>query len=134
MKICKNCQQEKDENTEFSTDKTRRNMKSFYCRKCDSKRRYEYSQKIRMKALCAYTNNNPKCECCGETTFEFLSIDHTDGSGSIHRKEIGQGSRIYFWLIKNNFPPGFRVLCMNCNHSLGMRGYCPHQRKTTNHS
>jgi hypothetical protein len=26
------------------------------------------------------------------------------------------------------------VLCMNCNHSLGVRGYCPHQLKSDDHT
>jgi hypothetical protein len=30
-------------------------------------------------------------------------------------------------LIKNNFPDGFQVLCHNCNMSIGLYGYCPHQ-------
>lgn len=41
----------------------------------------------------------------------------------------GRGWVITLWLKKNNYPPGFRVLCMNCNFSLGMRGYCPHQKE-----
>jgi len=67
------------------------------------------------------------CACCGETTYEFLSIDHTNGDGAKHRKEIGTySSAIYKWLKKNNYPPGFRTLCMNCNYALGLFGYCPH--------
>ena len=29
----------------------------------------------------------------------------------------------------NSFPPGFRVLCHNCNQALGAYGYCPHKGK-----
>jgi hypothetical protein len=33
---------------------------------------------------------------------------------------------MYAYLIRNNFPEGYRVLCHNCNQSLGYFGYCPH--------
>lgn len=72
----------------------------------------------------------PVCACCGVTHIEFLSIDHSEGNGAAHRAEVNgdprNGKNLYVWLRKNNFPPGFRVLCMNCNFSLGHHGYCPH--------
>jgi len=68
------------------------------------------------------------CACCGEAQKEFLSIDHINGGGYKHRKEVGAlgGSGFYRWLINNNYPEGYRVLCHNCNLSLGHYGYCPH--------
>ena len=69
-----------------------------------------------------------KCTCCGETRIEFLTIDHINGGGNKHRKEIGGGSKIYNWLIKNNFPEGFQVLCFNCNCAKSFSGYCPHKK------
>lgn len=66
------------------------------------------------------------CACCGEDIFEFLTIDHVAGDGAEHRRSMGSKRDIYAWLRKNNFPSGFRVLCMNCNFSLGYHGYCPH--------
>ena len=68
-----------------------------------------------------------KCACCGETQEEFLTIDHINGNGLQHRKKYKlSGSKIYRWLMRNNYPSGFRVLCYNCNCSLGLIGYCPH--------
>jgi len=56
------------------------------------------------------------CACCGATAN--LTIDHVNGDGKQHRKEIGVNSlAIYRWLIKNDFPPGFQTLCMPCNVS-----------------
>lgn len=68
------------------------------------------------------------CRCCGDTHIEFLSIDHIAGGGAKHRKAngIAGGVDLYQWLKEHNFPSGFRVLCMNCNCSLGRYGYCPH--------
>lgn len=37
------------------------------------------------------------------------------------------GERTYFWLSKNGYPPGFRVLCFNCNAAMHMFGICPHE-------
>lgn len=82
-----------------------------------------------MIVLVHYGGDPPKCVCCGETYLEFLSIDHINGGGRKHLKQIGcYGQGFYAWLIKNNFPEGYRVLCINCNFSLGHYGYCPHRK------
>lgn len=65
------------------------------------------------------------CACCGEAHIEFLSIDHINDDGAAHRKTF-KGS-LHRWLAKHNFPPGYRVLCMNCNWVRGRFGYCPHE-------
>ena len=72
------------------------------------------------------------CACCGETEITFLTIDHIDGSGREHRgKVLGNrstgGDRFYRWLKKNDFPPGFQVLCRNCNWGKHIYGKCPHK-------
>jgi len=69
-----------------------------------------------------------KCDCCGENRVEFLAIDHVNGGGRKHRQSLSS-SDITRWIIKNNFPAGFRILCHNCNQSLGAYGYCPHQKE-----
>lgn len=60
------------------------------------------------------------CACCD--TAERLTIDHVNGGGTEHRKEIGLkndagGDKFYRWLVKNNFPEGFQTLCGPCNSS-----------------
>lgn len=68
-----------------------------------------------------------KCVCCGERHIEFLTIDHTDGSGATHRRSKGKGRGIYRDLKRRGFPKEkYQVLCLNCNISLGFYGYCPH--------
>lgn len=53
---------------------------------------------------------------CGEKRLGALTIDHIGGGGKEHRAQIGSsGDLIYRWLIAHGFPPGFRVLCANCN-------------------
>lgn len=88
----------------------------------------EYNRKIRKMAIDAYGG---KCNCCGETTHEFLGIDHINGGGSKHRRElVNQGTTVYLWLKKNQYPLGYQVLCHNCNLAKGFYGKCPHNIKT----
>jgi len=57
------------------------------------------------------------CACCGST--DYLSIDHVNGDGEEHRKQVGirTGTKTYRWLVRNNFPEGFQTLCAACNAS-----------------
>lgn len=52
------------------------------------------------------------CAGCGENNPATLTIDHINGGGSAHRRQIG--SQFYKWLVKHNFPRGFRTLCGSC--------------------
>jgi len=88
--------------------------------------------KQRFIVLSYYSNRttdegNPTCNCCGEDIIQFLEIDHINGDGNKHRKELGY-DRIEGWLIRNNFPEGFQVLCCNCNKGKQLNGgKCPHE-------
>ncbi len=95
------------------------------CQKC-ADRCVRRQRRLRDEVFAAY--GGYRCRCCGETTPEFLHIDHVHNDGAEHRRRIGSGSRIYEWLRKNQFPPGFQVLCANCNLAKGHYGCCPHQR------
>ncbi len=71
-----------------------------------------------------------KCSCCGESILDFLAIDHIDGGGCQHRREIGikNGTAFYSWLRRNNYPKEFQVLCHNCNYSKFInKGICIHK-------
>jgi hypothetical protein len=75
-----------------------------------------------------------RCACCGETTIEFLTIDHVNGDGAKHRRRLKEsggygGLSLYRSIKRAGFPPDFQVLCYNCNvgrHRNG--GVCPHRR------
>jgi len=72
--------------------------------------------RIKKLVLGHYSNGKLKCVRCGFSDIRALSIDHINGGGTLHRKQIrGRGSMMYRWLIKNNFPKGYMTLCMNCN-------------------
>jgi hypothetical protein len=84
--------------------------------------RYEYMRKRRYEAkLAAFRaySNDLSCRLCNESHVEFLCLDHVDGGGKRHRKEVGRGSGFYGWLSNNNYPPGFQLLCLNCNFRKG---------------
>lgn len=83
-----------------------------------------YMRNRRQQVYDHYGNN---CECCGETQYEFLSIDHKNGGGTQHRlRDNIRGSSIIGWIIANDYPDEFRILCHNCNQAIGFYGRCPH--------
>ena len=73
--------------------------------------RSEWRQIRKFKIIHHYSKGTMICARCGFSDIRALSIDHIDGGGTQHRKLIGD---LYGWLNKNNYPEGFRVLCMNC--------------------
>ena len=99
------------------------------CLECKSKQNRNRYVQTRLEVLRHYSKSEtPFCDCCGETIYEFLTIDHINGGGRAHRKEIhGTFASICQWLKRHDFPDGFRVLCLNCNGALGFYGFCPHQ-------
>lgn len=90
----------------------------------------EYRRRRRLQVIEHYSNGTNACACCGEKHIEFLTIDHINNDGAEHRKKIGLGGgATYGWLVKNNYPKGYQVLCFNCNCAIGVHGYCPHKPK-----
>jgi len=66
------------------------------------------------------------CECCGESHLAMLTLDHKNNDGAAHRRQLKMYT-IYHWVVKNNFPDLFRVMCFNCNCGRRINGgICPH--------
>jgi len=122
-KICSRCRipQLVDENF----PRSRRSADGFnaLCYACSSIKAKEVRQRRKWRVLSHYSEGSMSCKCCGESRYEFLTLDHELGGGNIHRASVGD---VYTWALKEGFPQGFRVLCMNCNSSFGLYGYCPH--------
>lgn len=93
-----------------------------YVKKCSKKR-------IAKQKSLVFEAYGGKCSCppCGELNLKFLTVDHINGGGKKHVREVARG-RLYAWLIKNNFPKDeFRLLCWNCNCGRNHNGgTCPH--------
>ena len=104
-------------------------------RSLNNKYMLSYRLVNKMKVLRHYGGEPPSCACCGESIPEFLSLDHIDNNGAKHRSEnkLASGAQTYSWLIKNGYPDGFQVLCMNCNTAKAHAPdhVCPHKRQWT---
>ncbi len=83
-----------------------------------------YRKALKRKVIEGYGG---ECVCCGETEIVFLTIDHVNRDGHLHRQRNGGGHMIYRELIKEKFPSYCRVLCMNCNFAIRFGNICPHQ-------
>lgn len=90
--------------------------------------------KIRLEILTHYSEDPPKCACCGETGLPFLTLDHIEGDGAKQRRAVkeARGNGFFYWLKKNAFPSGIQVLCANCNFAKRVGPCCPHQLKNEN--
>ena len=132
----------REKNPELSKSRQKERSKRFREKQIGYGKRYYYKYReqiiertiknnrarYRDRRLNCIEHYGNKCGCCGETRIEFLSIDHINGNGLKHRKELAiKNMNIFEYLTKNNYPEGFRVLCHNCNQSFGHYGYCPHQ-------
>lgn len=102
------------------------------CRKKSCKSAALTNRKLKEETIRQYGG---ACSCCGETKYEFLTIDHIKGDGAAHRREVfnaerAGGPKIHRWLRANGYPKDrFRLLCYNCNCARGFFGYCPHEKE-----
>lgn len=87
------------------------------CRVCIEKSRVLTKRRAaRLKAQ-ALNHYGWSCVFCGESYELFLTIDHINDDGAVHRRseKISTGSKTYRWLEKQGYPDGFQVACFNCN-------------------
>ena len=143
MRVCNVCKLEKSLN-EFYKDSQKKLGISHTCKNCSKKvvakwhqnnrdksratgRKTAYNRKL--KVLTYYSKlDTPICSCNGCYVQDplFLAIDHIQGNGAQQRREEKiKSSHLYNWIVKNNFPDGFQVLCHNCNFAKGTKDDCP---------
>lgn len=73
-----------------------------------------------------------QCNCCGESNRRFLTIDHINNDGAQERRKLfgstgGTSYRTDLFIIKNNYPDTYQILCYNCNCGKERNnGICPH--------
>ena len=85
-------------------------------------------------------SNIPCCNCCGENSHvDFLDIDHIAGKNQMDSEpelikldysSKLKGKGLINWIIENNYPKGFQILCHNCNVAKGLIGNentCTHE-------
>jgi RNA polymerase-binding transcription factor DksA len=89
-----------------------------------TKQNLEYHKKIRRKFIEMYGG---VCACCGETIYEFLTIEHKQGQRGAAKKEFAYPA--YLKAVREYRPDVYEVLCMNCNHAKSRLGVCPHKER-----
>jgi len=113
LKLCTECAKKPNFNSKICND----------CQRIARDKIFKKREILKIEIFSYYGN---KCNCCGESRLPFLNIDHINGGGKKHVKEIG--GELYRWLKKNNFPDGFQILCANCNLGKYKNGICPHKK------
>lgn len=88
---------------------------------------------LKIEVFSYYSKNSISCNCCGfhHPNIRFLTIDHIDNRGHSHRRSGRRllGVQTYRYLVNNNYPTGYQVLCWNCNSAKGTnKGFCPHKK------
>jgi hypothetical protein len=82
----------------------------------NARRRAQLRAELARLRVVVFQHYGWTCACCGSS--DRLTIDHVNGDGREHRKQIGTSSRHYYrWLVANGFPDGFQTLCLPCNNS-----------------
>lgn len=113
-------------------DKLRERMQAPEKKQARSQQNKSAVKQRKMETIDAYGGCFCSCDHngkpCGAHPIEFLAIDHINGEG---KDDNRGGYRLYRWLKEQGYPLGFRVLCHNCNSSLGFYGYCPHSETET---
>lgn len=122
MSYCKKCANERTNAWREENPNRARASSRKACAKSWRMRLREKNREYKMAVIRHYGG---RCACCGEAHSEFLSVDHINGDGAQHRRVVK--TNIYQWLLRNNFPEGFRLLCMNCNFARGKFRFCPHE-------
>jgi hypothetical protein len=81
-------------------------------------------RELKTEVIQYYSEGRNKCNCCGEKTIDFLTVDHIT---PLSKTREGRNSNFYLWLKKNGFPKGYQILCFNCNFAKRDKEICPHQ-------
>ena len=70
------------------------------------------------------------CACCGEQARRVLTVDHVQGGGTRHRRELSDPRDYYRSILAEGCTPDrYRLLCLNCHESVNERGECHHQQE-----
>ena len=92
-----------------------REQRLAYSKTPEARERQRASRQALKKKVLAHYGPGGRLNCCWPECViddvDMLTLDHVNNDGAAHRKEIK--SRIYNWIVKNNYPDGFQTLCGN---------------------
>lgn len=76
-----------------------------------------YLRRLRLEVLYHYSDGKMSCKECRIGDVRLLTLDHIDGGGNIQRRTLGgrNSDRLFRFLKKSGWPPGYQVLCHNHN-------------------
>ena len=115
---CKLCSRE-DSSRYHEKNKIKIRLRQYRYRKDNVEylKTYDRQYNLNRKITIFNAYGGCKCSICNITDIDVLSVDHINGGGRKQKRELGNISStgLYRWIINNNYPPGYRVLCMNCN-------------------
>lgn len=81
------------------------------------KSKQESNERLKTEVLLYYGNGKLCCVRCGFSDVRVLCLDHINGGGLRHRRELQTKSGLGFYrkLRQLGYPKGMQVLCSNCN-------------------
>lgn len=100
------------------------------CKECNTKI-LRALMELRCEVIYGYGG---ECVCCGESHFDFLTIDHVVNVGHESlddKKDYSHKTGTLFRRLKKlGFPKGYRCLCFNCNSGREVNGgICEHDEE-----
>lgn len=69
---------------------------------------------LKVAVVNVLTNGEGTCRHCGQGDIDVLNVDHVNNDGKTHRQKVPTSNAIR-WIIQNDYPQGFQILCANCN-------------------
>ena len=114
----------------------KKDHRQFRYQRQNRERVYAYNAKWQREKRAVYRESvvsgyGHACICCGEAETLFLEIHHPNGDGKADRERHGGNSMLFYkWLIKEDFPGNYELLCANCHRAIHQSkdGVCPHKK------
>lgn len=127
-KVCTCCKQNLPLTT-YGRHAPGRESLSAQCKECRLQANRVQRSRAKIEMLTHYGN---ACVCCGEGQSEFLVLDHINNDGAQERRSLHSGrggAAFYARLRRLGWPPGYQLLCYNCNcaKAYSPLKQCPHK-------
>jgi len=127
-KVLKAQQRYRNNNKERLKPILRKRSKEAYWKNREKRQLYatQRRESLKNELFSAYTNY---CNCCRESERAFLTLEHKNRDGKVHRKAVGHTlAQQIVDLKKRGWPDGYEILCFNCNRASWELGICPHRQ------